>query len=1300
MAKICFAMTGIHVLTGIIAFLLVLNRVYGTFEADIEESYSQYYNYTALTRRLWRLVEQFPHICSLSSAGRSVESRELWVLRVTAQPVTSFNIPGRPRVKYVGNMHGDETVSRQVLVYLAEYLLTRYGAEPRVTELVDSTDIYIMPSMNPDGFERAAEEDCGGSAGRGNAKYIDLNRSFPDQFDPSGVPASDAPEVTAVIKWILQKKFVLSGNLHGGSVVASYPFDDSKSHVWSGIYSKSPDDALFQYLARTYAENHPIMRKGKPQCPDDPNVEFKDGITNGAKWYDVQGGMQDFNYLKGNCFEVTFELSCCKYPLASELHTEWNNNREALLAYMEKVHIGVKGFVMDNSGMGLPDANISVAGIDHNITTWIFGDYFRLLLPGTYNITASFPGSIPKTVNNIIVTEGKATSLNFTLKRSSEDVPMSEPLTSPVPTTEYTLTDKSFDSKEASTPEPSIQPQEFRYHSYLDMELFLQKINEAHFTITHLYSVGQSVQGRELYVMEISTNAGIDEPGKPEIMLVGNLNGPDSVGREMLLNLVEYLCSNYGSDAYVTRLVNTTRVHIMPSMNPDGYEMTIKDVTYKNGHITDLSNNFPDQYSEKDFVQPETAAVMDWIKAHSFVLSSSVTGGMIGVKYPGSVESIDKALFKSVAEACLVEYSSLQTSQVCAVPGPLATNVIKHYNSAGSTAGIDMQTWAYWNTDSLGFSIGLSCDLSPRAEDMLTYWKENHRVLLQFIQQVHFSLRGRVTDVLSGQAVSNATIVADGSRHQVHTSSSGHYWRLLAPGTYELQASAPGYTAVSVSVTVSETRVEQVDIGLTREHPPQPEAQLEEEEFQRMLEDLSSAHGLEQLVQSLLPAGTLQYRTYSERSEFLQALTLNFPHITRLYSLGHSWEFRTIWALEISGSPESSRPTEPKMRYVTGVHGNAAVGPELLLEFASVLCINYGGNPTITKLIDRSRIVIVPCVNPDGREVAQEGKCFSTAGFTNAHGMDLDADFLYGSLSVQPETRAMMDLIEGGGFSLSVNLEGGSLLVTYPYDKTTQPAQNEETLKYLASVYANNHPAMHYGFPGCRYGPAIVPGGILRGAEFSSHPGSMKDFCMDVALCPEITVYTGCCLYPPAQQLFSLWEEHRMALFAMLLEMHKGVSGVVRNRKGQPVSNALISVNGSVFVHTDTSGHFHTLLPPGTHQLLVHAQGFQQQLRQVQVSSHQRASPLVIEFTENSSHFGQGVVLAAAISIPTVLLISLLIWHLRSAKFSRLRDGMRWLRGQRDDLQMEAIMSEKSPLRRVFLEESESEDDAFYLEHR
>jgi carboxypeptidase D len=51
--------------------------------------------------------------------------------------------------------------------------------------------------------------------------------------------------------------------------------------------------------------------------------------------------MQDFNYLHSNTFEITFELSCCKYPPSKDgtLGKEWDNNKEAILTYMEMVNI-------------------------------------------------------------------------------------------------------------------------------------------------------------------------------------------------------------------------------------------------------------------------------------------------------------------------------------------------------------------------------------------------------------------------------------------------------------------------------------------------------------------------------------------------------------------------------------------------------------------------------------------------------------------------------------------------------------------------------------------------------------------------------------------------------------------------------------------------------------------------------------------------------------------------------------------------------------------------------------------------
>ncbi|XP_056586913.1 carboxypeptidase D, b isoform X2 [Triplophysa dalaica] len=1264
-----------------------------------EETYAAYYNYVDLTDRLQSLSQKYAHICSLSSIGQSVEGRELWVMRVTTDP--RIDVPGKPRFKYVGNIHGDESLSRQVLVYLIEHLLTRYNRDARVTELVNRTDIYIMPSMNPDGFERAEEGDCAGSSeARQNAKHYDLNRSFPDQFEPSGT-VYDIPEVTAVMKWILEKKFVLSGSLHGGSVVASYPFDDTSSHETPGHYSPTADDALFRHLAQMYAKNHPVMKMGEPHCPDDPNQSFKDGITNGAEWYDVEGGMQDYNYLKGNCFEVTFELSCCKYPPASQLYIEWANNREALLLYLQEAHIGVRGFVTTTSGLALPDATISVSGIDHNITTWTFGDYYRLLLPGIYNITASSPGYLPIMVKNVPVIERKGTMLNFTL----EEMLMSDYVLTANPT----VTNAVLNPPGPSIPKSPIQSLDFRYHGYDEIEMLLQLYSAVHPSITYLYSAGRSVQGRSLYGIEISTNPGVNQQGKPEVMFVGNMHGNEVIGCEILLNLIEYMCRNYGKDALVTRLVNSTRIHIMPSMNPDGYELALKaqnehkvsgDLSimgHGNGHRVDLNMNFPDRPKPRNVIQPETLAVMKWIKSHFFVLSASIRGGFRGVVYPHSIDSLDENVFKSVA-ATYMQSQALQEPQDCDVSRTREKKASKHRRP--SATGTDMLTWAYSHTDTLAVNIGLSCDQLPPAESLSQYWEQNHRAILQFIQQVHLFVRGTVTDAHSGEGITNATVMVEDSRHQVHTSSTGQYWRPLAPGSYHIIASAPGYTTMSASVRVLETRVEQVDFKLTRDMSQPSFAEEQQKEFEKLLERLLSAVQLEEFIRSLLPAQTLEYRNYREQAEFLRGLTFNFPRITRLYSLGQSVEFRTIWALEISGNLEMAQPDEPKIRFVAGVHGDAAVGPELLLEFASVLCLNYGRNPTITKLIDKSRILILPCVNPDGREQAQEGQCTFNLGYTNAHAADLDADFIYGNISAQPETRAVMNLINGGGFSLSVVLEGGFLLATYPYDRPNQHAQNEETLRYLASLYANSHPFMHLGNVVCAEVSEEIPGGVMQGAEFNAHTGSMKDFSLDVGVCPEITVYTGCCMFPPESQLFSLWMENRTPLFRMLLEVHRRLSGVVRDGKGRPVSDAVVVVNGSLTVHTDSQGYFTTLLAPGTHQLQVQAHGYQQELQQVNMSSDRLTSPIVIDFTADKRPLGQGVFVIASACLMSVLFCAVFIWHIRSAKFSRICDSIRWCRSDRESLLMEAMASEKSPLRKEFLEDSESEDDPFFVERR
>ncbi|XP_072318667.1 carboxypeptidase D isoform X1 [Eucyclogobius newberryi] len=1300
------------------------------------ETYGKYYNYVELTDLLQSLCQRYPLITNLSSIGQSVQGRELWVMRITRNPNTDS--PGLPKFKYVGNMHGDETVSRQVLVYLIQHLLSNYGEEQRVTELVNTTDIYIMPSMNPDGFEKSKEGDCKGDHhGRHNAKDHDLNRSFPDQYDKTKVKTEEVPEVMAMMRWIQEKKFVLSANLHGGTVVASYPFDDSATHDSRGLYSPSADDALFRYLALVYSSNHPVMKTGHPNCPDEFQEIFKDGITNGAEWYDVPGGMQDYNYLFGNCLEITVELSCCKHPKADELPNEWSMNRESLLAYMEKVHMGVRGLVKEAvGGSTITTASIVVEGIHHSITTGMYGDYYRLLLPGTYNITATAPGYISMTVPSVQVSEGKATELNFTLAPVVEPAALttaSPPMTSDAHiTTGFT---KSTENKSDSPVEETkntppvlpthqpVQPQDFRHHNFADMEMFLRKYSSEFPSITHLYSVGHSVEDRELYVMVISDNPEVHEHGEPEFKYVANMHGNEVVGRELMLNLIEYLCQNYGTDPEVTYLVNNTRIHIMPSMNPDGYEVATEgdEMGYygrNNSNKYDLNRNFPDQFvAITELRQPETIAVMNWLKMNPFVLSANLHGGSLVVNYPfdNNKDMVtqyspcpDDDMFQRLSKAYSQENPLMHSGHPCQDQykdeyfADGITNGANWYNVPGG-----MQDWNYLNTNCFEVTIELSCVKYPWAKDLPGYWEQNRRALLKFINQVHTGVKGNVSDISDGTGIPNATISIQGIDHNITTAQTGDYWRLLAPGLHTITASAHGYKEMKISAMVSKDRVEVVNFKLKRLHSDNNRLTAEKE-FQSLIKELSLGQGLDRLVKNTFSENTFRYKHYKDMSAFMRALSLNFPKITSLRSLGQSVEIRTIWALEISNRPHEAEPSEPKVRFVAGIHGNAPVGTELLLEFAALLCINYGKNSIITRLINDTRIVIVPSINPDGREQAVE-KCTSTQGLTNANGKDLDSDF-FGNASqriveAQPETRAMMDLIQEKGYTLSVALDGGSLGATYPYDKPVQTVENEGTLKHLANVYASNHPQMHQGNTRCPDNgqSSTIPDGVMRAAEKQSHMGSMKDFSMDFGHCPEITVYTGCCLFPPPDQLATLWAENKKALLSMLVEVHKGVRGVVRDKSGKPVVGAIIVLNGGVRVFTGEGGYFHALLEPGSHSIEAVAEGYQQQRQEVVVSSYEAANCIVIEFDMDNSIFGlprEFVVASAAASMTALVVTACIIWCVCAAKSNRQKDGFHRLRQHRndyeDEIRLTSMGSKKSLLSHEFQDESESDEETLY----
>lgn len=129
-------------------------------------------------------------------------------------------------------------------------------------------------------------------------------------------------------------------------------------------------------------------------CPNDAKG-FTDGITNGADWYLLEGGMQDYNYYWNGCMEVTLEVSCCKYPNSDQLQEFWRQNKKALLSYISEASRGVKGLILDNSGAPVTNARLKVKGRELSFRSSNRGEFWRILRPGSYTLRANADGFEP-----------------------------------------------------------------------------------------------------------------------------------------------------------------------------------------------------------------------------------------------------------------------------------------------------------------------------------------------------------------------------------------------------------------------------------------------------------------------------------------------------------------------------------------------------------------------------------------------------------------------------------------------------------------------------------------------------------------------------------------------------------------------------------------------------------------------------------------------------------------------------------------------------------------------------------------
>ncbi|XP_062331810.1 probable carboxypeptidase X1 isoform X2 [Osmerus eperlanus] len=405
----------------------------------------RHHNYKEMRKLLKSVNEACPDITRIYSIGKSHMGLKLYVMEISDNP--GKHELGEPEFRYVAGMHGNEALGRELLLNLMQYICQEYKqGNQRVVRLVKETRIHLMPSMNPDGYEMAfkkGSELAGWALGRYSYEGIDMNHNFADlntimwnaieletnksklinHYFPipefyTSEEAFVASETRAVINWIQNIPFVLGANLHGGELVVTYPFDMTRD--WAPReHTPTADESFFRWLATVYASTNQVMSNPDRRPCHNENFLRYNNIINGANWHTVPGSINDFSYLHTNCFDVTVELSCDKFPHASELPAEWENNKESLLVYMEQVHRGLKGVIRDkDTEAGIADAIVKVDDIDHHIRSVADGDYWRLLNPGDYEVTVSAEGYYPSTRTCRVHYEHYPTICDFRLAKT------------------------------------------------------------------------------------------------------------------------------------------------------------------------------------------------------------------------------------------------------------------------------------------------------------------------------------------------------------------------------------------------------------------------------------------------------------------------------------------------------------------------------------------------------------------------------------------------------------------------------------------------------------------------------------------------------------------------------------------------------------------------------------------------------------------------------------------------------------------------------------------------------------------
>ncbi|MFF3245637.1 M14 family zinc carboxypeptidase [Streptomyces sp. NPDC002870] len=223
---------------------------------------------TGLKREILATAQANPALTKVVSIGKTVGGQDILALKLS-KGAKKYKDGSKPATLYLSNQHAREWITPEMTRRLMHHYLAGYGKDPRITKIVDSTELWFVISANPDGydytFKGAAERqwrknlrDNNGDGKTAPGDGVDLNRNFTykwgyDNEGSSPDPASETyrgtgpasePETKALDAFQKRIGFEYGINYHSAAQLILYGVG------WQ-VATPTPDDVLYESLAGT-----------------------------------------------------------------------------------------------------------------------------------------------------------------------------------------------------------------------------------------------------------------------------------------------------------------------------------------------------------------------------------------------------------------------------------------------------------------------------------------------------------------------------------------------------------------------------------------------------------------------------------------------------------------------------------------------------------------------------------------------------------------------------------------------------------------------------------------------------------------------------------------------------------------------------------------------------------------------------------------------------------------------------------------------------------------------------------------